>query len=443
TQKMTEGQVGVTANYKHETTSNKDSTVTAASSLTTTDSLTLSGVFEDKAACAAVGKRWVPKNVGYALVISGMADVFVTKLKRSGRMVSYEIRPVEGVPLDVNTITFLINPAYTMNGSLDGMVGSMPADPAFYPHVPEMRSQYGSLYPASYFRLKEAYALKDAIERQDKERESFFYNFNSSDADQLPDTPPTGAPSVGGGNAGPAGDDPAATKEQNDQQKQEAKNEGEKRQADIDARLASMEQRVRAGSAFASWQLRMQNLQTRAGKRNIVNTYVWDGDGGLRTEEQSFASTIEHTLSTSTEDSGGAGGQVDAMVVGFKFALSLMGSGSKTDSRSKTLSLSRTLGLAVDLSGVEKSGITDQKDNPLVLGEKVDRYRFMSFYLEGSTDHFNDFFSYVVDPEWLISGDEEARALRMARGAKPNKCSRVLHRVTYVERPALMALNKK
>ena len=61
----------------------------------------------------------MPKNVGYALVISGMADVYITKLKRSGRMVSYDVRPVEDVPLDVNTITFQINPAYTLNGSLD------------------------------------------------------------------------------------------------------------------------------------------------------------------------------------------------------------------------------------------------------------------------------------------------------------------------------------
>ncbi len=61
----------------------------------------------------------------------------------------------------------------------------------------------------------------------------------------------------------------------------------------------------------------------------------------------------------------------------------------------------------------------------------------MSFYLEGTTKNFNDFFSYVVDPEWLASNDEEARALRQAKG-KANKAWRVLHRVTYVERPALM-----
>ncbi len=66
----------------------------------------------------------------------------------------------------------------------------------------------------------------------------------------------------------------------------------------------------------------------------------------------------------------------------------------------------------------------------------------MSFYLEGSTDHFQDFFNYVVDPEWLRSNDEEARALRQTQAGKPNKAWRVLHRVTYVERPALMGFGR-
>ena len=42
-----------------------------------------------------------------------------------------------------------------------------------------MRSQYGSRYPASYYRIKEAYDLKRAIEQQDAEREAYFWNFNS------------------------------------------------------------------------------------------------------------------------------------------------------------------------------------------------------------------------------------------------------------------------
>ncbi len=444
--KISEGQAGVVFNYAYEKTTSKETSVSASSSLTTTDSLALSGMFEDKISCPPVGKRWVPKNAGYALVISGMADVFVTKLKRSGRMVSYDIRPVDGVPLDVNTITFMINPAYTLNGSLDGMVGSMPADQTFYPHVPDMRSQYGSLYPASYFRLKQAYALKDAIERQDKERESFFFNFNADQLDEIDSFGVEDAPSLSGDDTQPSSesteDDLDAMNDQNEQQKKEAKSEADKRQAEIEAKHGSLEGQVRARAAFADWQLRMASIQTKAGKRNIVNTYVWDGDGGLRTEEQSFASTIEHSISTEASHSGGAGASAEAAIVGFKFSLSLVGSGSKVDASSKTLSTSESLQLGVDLSGVEKRGIADLQDNPLAAGEKVDRYRFMTFYLEGSTDHFSDFFSYVVDPEWLLSNDEEARALRQARAAKPNKCWRVLHRVTYVERPALMGFGR-
>ena len=41
-----------------------------------------------------------------------------------------------------------------------------------------------------------------------------------------------------------------------------------------------------------------------------------------------------------------------------------------------------------------------------------------------------------------MSNDEEARALRQVQAGKPNKCWRVLHRVTYVERPALMGFGR-
>jgi hypothetical protein len=55
----------------------------------------------------------------------------------------------------------------------------------FFKHVPEMRSQYGSLYPASYYRLKEAYDLKQQIEAEDKRRESYFSNFDVRLVDEL------------------------------------------------------------------------------------------------------------------------------------------------------------------------------------------------------------------------------------------------------------------
>ena len=115
----------------------------------------------------------------------------------------------------------------------------------------------------------------------------------------------------------------------------------------------------------------------------------------------------------------------------------MVASGSLARSSGKTLSSSKSFELSVDLSGVERNGITNLRDAPLVPGEKVDRYRFMTFYLKGSTGHFDDFFRVVVDPVWLASNTEGARALRQTRAAKPNKCWRVLHRVTYVERPTL------
>lgn len=114
-----------------------------------------------------------------------------------------------------------------------------------------------------------------------------------------------------------------------------------------------------------------------------------------------------------------------------------------TQTMRKTVASSKGMELHVDLSGVESRGITDHNDRPLLPGEKVDRYRFMSFYLEGHESHWNDFFNFVVDPEWLASNDEEARALRLTQtGNKPNKVWRVLHRVTYVERPALMGFGR-
>lgn len=113
---------------------------------------------------------------------------------------------------------------------------------------------------------------------------------------------------------------------------------------------------------------------------------------------------------------------------------------TKTERRSKGFALN--VELRTGFRGLESTGITDADDRPILPGEKVNRYRLKSFYLEGGVQHFHDFFNYVVDPEWLISNSEEARALRQTKAGKANKTWRVLHRVTYVERPALMGFGQ-
>ncbi|MFT6000735.1 MAG: hypothetical protein ACI81P_003198 [Neolewinella sp.] len=162
----------------------KEKEISSGVSLQHNDRLELKGQLEEAADINEVGPRFIPKNVGYAAVVSSLADVFVFRLKRSGVMVGYEVSPVAGIPPDINTITFMMNPAYTMNGSLDGQVGMQAADETFYGHLPEMRAQYGSLYPASYYRLKEAYDLKEMIQQEDADRESLYMNYNSNLADK-------------------------------------------------------------------------------------------------------------------------------------------------------------------------------------------------------------------------------------------------------------------
>jgi len=460
------------------------STVSGSSSTSVSDKLKLVGSEEQTAKFPHLSRRFIPKNVGYALVISGMADVFVSALKRSGKMVGYQVQPIKDLPLDVNTVTFLMNPAYTMNGSLDGLTGSQATSERFHRHVPEMRAQYGSLYPASYFRLKEAYQLKQQIEYQDKQREAYFKQFDARLVDQTSldaeidqsEYYTTDATSGGSplqqlenkisrlkkekkelekkdkltdreeaelekkenelGQAESARDDL-----RQDEQDAKAK-EGERRQREISKCYHDPSQRAQASDSFAGWQRKMENLQVLAGKRNIVNTYVWDGDGGMHKEQQQFANTVQHNIGGSFNMNAALGGTGATSIFNFAFELTAQATVHLTQTMSKTESREKGFELQVDLSGVEHRGVTDHNDHPIQPGEKVDRYRFMSFYLENNTDHFNDFFDYVVDPEWLQSNDEEARTLRLALQAAPNKVWRVLHRVTYVERPALMGFGK-
>jgi len=464
------------------------SNVGASQSLSQSDRLELRGSQEQDAYFPQLGKRFIPKNVGYALVTSGMADVFVSKLKKSGRMVGFQVLPVEGLPLDVNTITFMINPAYTMAGSLDGMTGTRATSQRVFGQVPEMRAQFGSLYPASYLRLKEAYDLKARIDNQDRQHQAYFNQFDAGLVDetsldsQVNDGSLDG-PSVGFSQSSVAGsgvvnelqkqinaiqaeidqldkDNPADKIRIDTLEKQKAdlekrrqaqlgkeqgarQQDAEKRQQEIEAAHSDLSARVHATTSFAAWQRTMENLRIRAGKRNIVNTYIWDADGGFHAEEQQFASTVEHTVGGSFDMSIALGGQGKFAIAKVLVESNGYATTNMTQTMSKTEASSKGMELHVDLSGVESRGVTDHRDYPILPGEKVDRYRFMSFYLENNVDHWHDFFNQVVDPEWLASNDEEARALRQTQSALPNKVWRVLHRVTYVERPALLGFGRQ
>jgi len=458
-------RVGFAGSVASSWAAQNESAVAETAAITRSDSLELRGYAEGKPHFEDLGPRFIPKNVGYALVVAGLADVFVSRLRTSGRMIGYSVRPVEDVPPDVTTITFLINPAYTMNGSLDGMTGSRATSERFHADVPGGRQRLGSLYPASYLRLTEAYELRRRIRDSDKRREAYFANFDvglsTAFGDDAaiearindPDFAPKGVGVGGPGEVSGDGDQQsqlasssAAADDIQDklddvagELKGETKAQRElarSKKAEIN-RLMDPNQRLHAASAFATWQTKMEQLRVAAGKRNIVNSYVWDADGGLRVEAEEFASTVEHTVGSSVTTEWGMGVDFAVNIQGFQLELNPMYQGAVTQTLSKTRASSSALSLGVDLGGLEHQGITDHKDRPSHPSEKVDRYRFMSFYIDGKEDNFDDFFRYVVDPEWLASNDEEARALRMTQVGAKSRPWRVLHRVTQVERPAL------
>lgn len=459
TKRLASAKKGFKGSLKQEYQFQNKSIITSRSSLNMSDRLELSGTAEKAPDFPHLGKRFVPKNIGYALVVSALADVFITQLKSTKRMIGYQVQPVENIPPDVNTITFLMNPAYTMAGSLDGLTGSSATSQRFFKHVPKMRAQYGSLYPASYYRLQEAYDIKGQIEQQDKTRESYFAQFNAQLVDEASlDRETNKGDAPGQISIDRAEDQPdedlteeeqeVASRAQQERIGQASKaavtkqTEAEKRKREeIDAKITDQQKKTHAKAGFARWQRKMEDIQIRAGKRNIVNTYVWDADGGLRTEAQSFANTAQHSIGGSFSMNAALGYQGNFVGGSVAVELTAQATVSLTQTMAKTETRSNGIQLNVSLKGVEGKGITDYNDLPILPGEKVNRYRFMSFYLEGSTNNFHDFFNYVVNPEWLASNSEEARALRQARG-KANKAWRVLHRVTYVERPALMGFGQ-
>lgn len=425
------GSIGpVDASFKAGVTGSDDtslsyvnsSSVGALAGDTTSDRLGLRGAVETEAAFADLGKRFVPKNVGYALVVSGVADVFILRLPSTGTMIAYDVVPSAEVPRQINTVTFALNPAYTYAGSLDGLVGTNPADARMHRHVPELRSQFGASYPASYLRTAEAAELEAAIDRRDKERRAFFANFNSRDPGlPLPISDIDGA---------------RVPSETDDIEEEDVKGLTAQRQNQMMANRSSDEAFSDAVRGIDQWKLRMRQLAAKAGRQNIVNTYVWDADGGLRTERQTFGETSRLSLGNAFNRSDAYGIEVSAaFIVGA--ALTKQATTNVSQVLMKTEETRRAVSLDVDVSGLESGGITDADDRPFLPGEKVDRYRFSSFYLAASSDNFTDFFDHVVDPVWLRGNDEEARVLRTIDASSKNESWRVLHRVTHVERPAL------
>jgi hypothetical protein len=333
-----------------------------------------------------LGPRFSPDNVGLALVQSETADVFALRLRHNNALISFQMRPNPDIPKDWNIIHFPINPRYTKQGSLDGKIG--PIADVDYPNAMTYSPD------SSYFKPTEAYGLKNRIEREEMELRTYYDQFAAQQKGQPGSLPSQSAREI--------------------------------------AEIPALEQKLR---------------------RNLVNTYVWTSDGGL------FAET-QQTMDVQSEVSGGS--YDFKWMVGFDFKvafaimkvavgveLNAMFGAHQHLSVNKSRESSTAFQVNASLDNVERDiyqrgagnivlvDTTDPKrPKPLKTPYKVDAYRFMTFYLEPNSDHFDLFFNRIVDPIWLAQSDDPAAAaLREARdeGKKP-ACWRMMHRVTYVSR---------
>jgi plasmid maintenance system killer protein len=397
---------GIKGNMETNTSWMQDSTVSFGKTTNTLSRLTAQGDWEEatRPRYPELGKRYVPKNVGFALVQSETADVFVMRLKHRDPArrvtVALRIQPNPDIPKDWNVIMFPMNPKYVKQGTLDGRVG-LNADAVDYPNA----SDYSP--DRSYFKPIEAYALKQRIEREQKELEADYRNY---------DVEPAGKNGMSQGSAIPL--------------------VGTSIGAAIDGGIA----------------LSQEDKLPDLTRRNLFNTYVWTADGGLFAETQQFMETKQEVIGGTFSLSGQIGAFVDFNTaiagVAVNFELESFWGGSQTLTKTKTSASQSSFGVTVDLDverniriaspqQAETLGMSqyDSNGDRAKCPGKVDGYRFMTFYLEPSQEHFKDFENKVIDRAWLEeSNDPNAIALRQSIKQKVGKPWRVMHRVTYVSR---------
>jgi hypothetical protein len=375
---VAEGHVGFKMVTEDSSKNSNEKNFSVGQSRAITNKLTPGGEWEaeDNILNPDVGRRFIADNIGYALVKSLTADLYMVKLKGRNTLVKFSIVPNLDIPEDMNIIDFPIDPRYIKNGTLDGKIG-LKNDPD-YPNADSKRG--------SYFKPLEAYSLKRRIEREEKQMEAYFQQFDTS------------------GLSGMKG-----------YEKFE-------------------EEKLPANPAY-DWQKRLS-------KRNIVNTYVWTAGGGMFTEQHSLMDAYTESYSGFSASSFSLGLHLDTALAAFvgvygEFEALWGNNVEVTSVKSKESSSSFSLESEVKPDWFLK--------RPIVTGDdvsysrdpapgKVDGYRFMSFYLAPTQDHYDTFFNTVVDKNWLNNSMQaNAVALREA-GSSANGVWRVLHRVTYVSR---------
>nr|VFK62466.1 MAG: FG-GAP repeat-containing protein [Candidatus Kentron sp. UNK]VFK70510.1 MAG: FG-GAP repeat-containing protein [Candidatus Kentron sp. UNK] len=338
--------------------------------------VTLGGNWEDTDTAnqynSYLGRRWMPANMGIALVQSETADMFALRLAHNQALVSYSMQPNPDIPKDWNLLPFPINPRYVKQGTLDGKVG-FDKDKAVVedPDYKNIAKDYGE---HSYFKPTEAYALKRRIEQEEQRLKTNYDNF---DASQIGG--PLGAivknrDILTGGAATAAGVGAGA-----------AAVGGLMSGSGVGA-LAGPAVAGLLGAAvgtFATFSGLVDVLRDekkpseKFSKRNLANTYVWTADGGFYAETSETTEVIQESINSSTNFtsgfSGGFSADVKGVGIGAEFEinaginLGLTNTSTKSKEASKTFSLDVSVSPSGDMQyhdPADGEGVYDSNGNP-------------------------------------------------------------------------------
>ena len=382
--------IGVASSIDFSTGNLNESSVSSGRNTTKISRLEVRGAWQpaDASINPNVGQRFVPANVGFALVQSDTMDKFALRLKHNNALVSYSMRVNPKIPKDWNVITFKINDTYTKQGTLDGRIGvrldgGVQLDPDY--------SQASSNGQHSYFKPDEAYSLKRQIDREQQELQTYYENFSTAAHNST------------------SGSDVST---------------------DFSTRnLANTYVWTSDGGFFSESSAVMETIQ-----ESSTGNYSFQDMGGAVAEVHSMIMGSAFKF------------EIDALFGGH---LETVKSKAKETEKSFSLAVNaepeRDIQLYVNTAEEKKryansmndgGGVFNNDGKPILRSGKVDAYRFMTFYLEPKMSNFEDFFNKVIDPIWLqSSNDPNARALQHANQSdKKPKCWRVMHRITFVSR---------
>jgi len=356
-----------------------------------------------------LGRRLVPGNVGFALVQSETADVFALRLAHNQRLVSFRMQPNPDIPKDWNLLSFPINPRYSKQGSLDGRVGFDDSGAVVYDPDYANAAGYGEY---SYYKPREAYALKRRIRQAEQERLHYFAT-------------------LGGGRRRRGGLGESSGKAASRMLK------------DTHPDAAALMEQAQAGVGDRD---PSRALPERHARRDLANTYVWTADGGFYSETTATTDVRTETASGSFSFSSSVGASMGLDVkvfgigVGMEFEAAMGGGLSSSRTRSTQSEKTFEINVNMDVPGDLQRYRPDENGDWVADGTnfpgKVDAYRFMTFYLDAAKENFEDLFGKVIDPIWLAQSEApNAAALRQAnqKGKRP-ACWRIFHRVTFVSR---------